>query len=97
MTNRLLHLATLVAATLFAGQAFALLPIESWRTTSGARVLFVESRSIPMLDVQIDFPAGSSRAPEGKSGVASLTRQMLILGAGELSEKDIAASLSAAA
>jgi zinc protease len=29
--------------------------IESWQTSSGARVLFVENHSLPIVDVQIDF------------------------------------------
>jgi zinc protease len=38
-------------------------------------VYFVESRVLPMLDVQVDFAAGSMFDPAGKSGLAALTRQ----------------------
>ena len=44
--------------------------IERWQTTSGAGVLFVENHSLPILDVQVDFAAGTAHELEGKSGVA---------------------------
>ena len=33
--------------------AWAGLPIQSWTASTGARVLFVETRSIPMLDIAV--------------------------------------------
>ena len=39
--------------------AQALLPIQHWQTPSGARVYFVENHDLPMLDLSVDFPAGS--------------------------------------
>ncbi|WP_353154912.1 pitrilysin family protein, partial [Herminiimonas fonticola] len=44
------------------------------------RVLFVENHTIPMLDVSVDFDAGSRRDPAGKSGTAALTNAMLARG-----------------
>jgi zinc protease len=38
---------------LLAMPAAALLPIQHWQTKSGARVYFVESHDLPMLDVSI--------------------------------------------
>ena len=70
--------------------AWAGVEIQHWQLPSGARVLFVESHDLPMLDVNVDFPAGSSRDGAEKSGLASLTRQMLSLGAGGVSEDEIA-------
>ena len=70
------------AIALFISQAvLAGVKIEHWVTPSGARVQFVESRVLPMLDVQVDFAAGSMFDPEGKSGLAALTRGALDLGA----------------
>ena len=57
--------------------AHAALHIQSWTLDNGARVLFVENHSIPMLDVSVEFDAGSRRDPDGKSGTASLTNVML--------------------
>lgn len=63
-----------------AGPAAAALNIESWTLDNGARVLFVESRAIPVLDVSVDFDAGSRRDPMGRSGTAALTNAMLARG-----------------
>jgi zinc protease len=87
--------ALLVLATLFVSQfALAGVKIEHWVSPSGARVYFVESHALPILDVQIDFAAGSMFDPAGKSGVASLTRGSLDLGAGNLDENTIADRLA---
>jgi len=52
--------------------AFAALPIQHWTQPSGAQVFLVESPSIPMVDVQIDFDAGSRRDPAAQAGLASM-------------------------
>ncbi|GIZ50853.1 M16 family metallopeptidase [Noviherbaspirillum aridicola] len=62
------------------GPAFAALQIQSWTLDNGARVLFVENRSIPILDISVEFDAGSRRDPAGKSGLAELTNAMLARG-----------------
>ncbi|MFY9328770.1 MAG: pitrilysin family protein [Georgfuchsia sp.] len=64
--------------------------ISHWTAPSGANVYFVETHDLPMLDVQIDFPAGSAFDPPGKSGVASLTHGLLDSGAGDLDEEQLA-------
>ena len=70
------------AAALLAGTvANAAIPIESWTASTGAKVFFVPSPSIPMLDVNIDFDAGSRYDPPGKSGLATLTAALLDKGA----------------
>ncbi len=60
--------------------AQASLRIQSWMLANGARVLFVENHSIPILDVSVEFDAGSRRDPEGKAGMADLTNAMLARG-----------------
>lgn len=70
--------------------------IEHWTTPSGARVYFVASRSLPMLDLQIDFSAGSAyEAVDGGrlAGLAELTNELLAAGAAGLDEEQIAARL----
>jgi zinc protease len=80
----------LLAFALAAPLAHALLPIQEWKTSSGARVLFVANHDLPMLDVSVDFPAGSGYDSKDKAGLASFTQHVLRLGAGELGENDIA-------
>jgi len=81
-------------ALLLTQSVFAGVKIEHWVSPSGARVYFVESRVLPMLDVQVDFAAGSMFDPQGKSGLAALTRGALDLGAGKLDETAIAEQLA---
>lgn len=63
-----------------AAPSHAALRIQSWTLPNGARVLFVESHSIPVVDVAVEFDAGARRDPEGKAGTASLTNAMLARG-----------------
>jgi zinc protease len=74
--------------------AHAALAIQHWQTPQGARVYFAESRQLPMLDISVDFPAGSARDPAGKAGLARLTHGLLDQGAGGLSDTDIAHRLA---
>ncbi|HMA12432.1 MAG TPA: pitrilysin family protein, partial [Steroidobacteraceae bacterium] len=74
--------------------AQAALAIQHWQTPQGARVFFVESHELPMLDISVDFPAGSARDPVGKAGLAQLTQGLLDQGAGGLSDTAIAHRLA---
>ena len=82
------------AFALVAGIAHAALPVQSWIAKSGAKVLFVEARSIPMIDLNIDFDAGSRYDPVNRAGLAAMTHDLLALGATvgnqSLSEQQIA-------
>ena len=65
------------ASALFGLQsAHAAIPIQHWTQPSGAQVFLVESPAIPMLDVQLDFDAGSRRDPAEQAGLASVTALM---------------------
>lgn len=64
--------------------------IQHWVAETGARVYFVPGDTLPMLDVRIDFDAGSARDPEGLEGLASMTRGLLDAGTGDLDEQAIA-------
>ena len=41
--------------------ALATLPIQHWQSPSGAKVLFIESRDLPILDVSVDFSADENK------------------------------------
>ncbi|WP_394787941.1 M16 family metallopeptidase [Rhodoferax sp.] len=56
--------------------AMAAIPVQHWTQASGAQVYLVPSPGIPMLDVQIDFDAGSRRDPAAQAGLAGLTANM---------------------
>ncbi len=73
---------------MFTHSAWALLPIQHWTEPNGARIWLVESPAIPMVDVQIDFDAGSRRDPAQQVGLASAAAMMTSKGVRALSAKD---------
>jgi zinc protease len=74
---------------LAAAAAQAALPIQHWISSSGARVYFVESRSIPMLDINVDFDAGGRRVPADKAGLGGLSHVLIRAGSAAHSEEEI--------
>ena len=89
MASRISAALVALLIALAAAPASALLPIQQWTTKGGARVYFVESHELPMLDVSVDFAAGSAFDTPAKSGLAAVTLGQLKLGAGGLSENEI--------
>lgn len=75
--------------TLLAFNANAAVKINHWQTTSGSDVYFVENHDLPIIDMSVNFPAGSSRDTKATSGVAGVTKYMMTLGADGLSEEAI--------
>ncbi len=88
------RLLTATFTLIIAAAAQAGVTIEQWTTGNGTRVNFVAAPTLPMLDVQVDFAAGSMFDPAGKSGLAALTRGVLDLGAGTRDETAIAEQLA---
>jgi len=77
-------------ALALAGPAAAILPIQHWQTAGGSRVYFVENHDLPMLDLSVEFPAGSAYDTAEKSGAAAMTNRVLQLGADGMDEDEIA-------
>ncbi len=63
--------------------------IQHWVAPSGARVYFVETHDLPILDIDVSFAAGGVYVPAGKTGLAGLTQGLLGAGAGDLDEEAI--------
>lgn len=70
--------------------ANAAVKIEQWQTSTGAEVYFVENHDLPIVDVSVNFAAGSARDTADKSGLAGVTRYMMTLGAAGMSDETIA-------
>jgi len=87
--SRLLSLAALALGLSLTQAASALPQIQSWQTTKGARVLFVEAPDLPMLDIRVVFDAGSAR-DGGHPGLAAMTANMLPQGAGDWDADEVA-------
>lgn len=60
--------------------AQAALPIQHWRLPNGVAVYLVHSPAVPMVDVQLDFDAGSRRDPAAQAGLASVMAGMTAKG-----------------
>lgn len=82
------YIIVIIAA--LSSDVYAALAIQNWRTPQGANVLFVETHDLPLLDISVEFAAGSAYDSAQNSGLASLTRHMLALGAAGMSDNDIA-------
>lgn len=91
MTIKAFCIALLLSLPLSAQAALA---IQHWQTPHGTQVIFVESHELPILDISVDFPAGSARDPGDQAGLAQLTHILLDQGAGGLSDTAIAHRLA---
>lgn len=78
----------------FQQNSFAALKINTWETKEGAKVLFVENHDLPILDINVNFFAGSAQDPTGKEGLAHLTNHLMNLGAGGINEEKLANQFS---
>ena len=74
----------------FSKFSFATLNIQNWESNNGARIFFIENHDLPIVDINIDFRAGSVKDSKQKSGLASLTNHMMVLGSGGINEEDLA-------
>ncbi|ACT48654.1 M16 family metallopeptidase [Methylotenera mobilis] len=73
-----------------ATSAQAAVNIQQWQTSAGSAVYFVENHDLPILDLSVNFAAGSARDTAEKSGVASITRYLMTLGAAGMTDEVIA-------
>ncbi len=88
------RLITLALLALVALPARAGLDIQHWNLPRGGEVYFVENHDLPMIDISVDFSAGSARDTREKSGLAAMTNRLMTLGAGDWSEQRIAERLA---
>ena len=82
-----LKLIVLITAVTISTCANAAVKINHWQTASGSDVYFVENHDLPIIDMAVNFPAGSARDTVATSGVAGVTRYMMTLGAAGMNEE----------
>ncbi len=87
--NRITSFAFGIAALFLVSNSALALDIHDWTTENGVRVLFVEARDLPMVDVRLTFKAGSSRDGD-LPGISRLVNALLVEGTGELNAEQIA-------
>ena len=66
--------------------------IQTWSTANGARVYYVPTEGLPLLDIRVVFDAGSAR-DGAQFGLATLTSALLDTGAGQWNADAIAQRL----
>lgn len=79
-----------LAILAFSISAQAAVKIQQWQTSAGAEVYFVENHDLPIVDLSVNFAAGSARDSTEKSGLAGITRYLMALGAAGMSDEVIA-------
>jgi zinc protease len=76
------------------GNAHAILPIEKLDSYKGAKTYLVQTKALPMVDIEVSIDAGDRYDPAGKSGLADMTAGLMNYGAkgdkGVLTEAQIA-------
>mgnify|MGYP000270541533 FL=1 len=74
--------------------AHAVLPIEKLDPYKGAKIYLVQTKTLPMVDIEISIDAGDRYDPSGKSGLADMTAALMSYGVrgdkGVLTEAQIA-------
>ncbi len=74
--------------------AFAILPIEKLDSYKGAKAFLVQTKALPMVDIEVSIDAGDRYDPTGKSGLADMAATLMNYGArgdkGVLNEAQIA-------
>ncbi len=74
--------------------AYAILPIEKLDSYKGAQAYLVQTKALPMVDIEVSIDAGDRYDPAGKSGVADMVAGLMNYGVrgdkGLLTEAQIA-------
>lgn len=74
--------------------AYAILPIEQLDLHKGAKAYLVQTKALPMVDIEVSIDAGDRYDPAGKSGLADMAAGLMNYGAkgnkGLLTEAQIA-------
>lgn len=76
----MLALLVWAGAVFYPGLAQAVIPVQQWTQASGARIFLIESPAIAMVDVQLDFDAGSRRVAAERAGLVGVTASLLSKG-----------------
>lgn len=69
--------------------------IQEVVSSKGVKAWLIESHTLPMVSIEVNFRAGSAFEPKGKEGVSDLTASLLDEGAGELDAKGFKQALEA--
>lgn len=87
-------LSTCILSIGLLSNAYAILPIEQLDSHKGAKAYLVQTKALPMVDIEVSIDAGDRYDPTGKSGLADMAAGLMNYGVkgnkGLLTEAQIA-------
>jgi len=78
-----------LSTSLFTSVSHALPDINTWHTKNGIKVLYVNAPELPIIDIALNFDAGSARDGD-MPGLSSMVHALMDKGTGKLSADDVA-------
>jgi zinc protease len=87
---KIIQILTIVVSSLVALNSNAAVKIQQWQTSTGSEVYFVENHDLPIVDLSVNFAAGSAHDTAEKSGAAGITKYIMTLGADGMTDEVIA-------
>ncbi len=87
---KIIQILTIVVSSLVAFNSNAAVKIQQWQTSTGSEVYFVENHDLPIVDLSLNFAAGSAHDTAEKSGAAGITKYIMTLGADGMTDEVIA-------
>jgi zinc protease len=75
--SKLKYLLISLVGVFMQGYVFATLPIQKIDLPTGAKLFYVEARTIPMVNIGVDFPGGFAHDPKDRIGVANFTAELM--------------------
>jgi zinc protease len=87
---KIIQILTIVVSSLVAFNSNAAVKIQQWQTSTGSEVYFVENHDLPIVDLSVNFAAGSAHDTAEKSGAAGITKYIMTLGADGMTDEVIA-------
>jgi zinc protease len=75
--SKLKYLLISLVGVFMQGYVFATLPIQKIDLPTGAKLFYVEARTIPMVNIGVDFPGGFAHDPKDRVGVANFTAELM--------------------
>jgi zinc protease len=70
----------MVLGCVCSASAMAAIPVQFWMLDNGAKVYLMHAPGLPMVDVQLEFDAGSRRDGKATAGLAQATALMMSKG-----------------
>ena len=71
---------SIASAIIVMSSAWATPPIETLNLANNARAYLIQTKGLPIIDIEVTIDAGERYDPPNKKGLAALTASLLSLG-----------------